>query len=435
MEWWITLSGALTLLLVMFLTGLPIFTAFLIINVTGVILLMGPSGFGLFTNSIFQTATTSSLATIALFILMGEMLFRSGTINVVLDSVDKLVGRLKGRQYVLSVSLSSVLGALSGSALGVSAMLARTLYPNMVSRGYDSKLATGTMLAGASLAPIIPPSVLVIVIGTLANVSIAQLLMAGLVPGLILALIFVIYALVRVRIKPSLAPAEVGGGGVNARERFVAFLKLGPFAIIIFSVMGFILLGIATPSEAAATGVVGTMVTAAYYRRLNWKMVWESVVSAAGISAMILIIMASSAMFSQLLAYTGATSELIQVVATLDLPYYFMLLILMAIPFVLCMFIDQIALLLILVPIYQPIIATYGFNPVWFWTLILVNVTVGGITPPFGYTIFAFKGGVADDLSINDIYSAAWPFVCLFVLATMLLAIMPDLILFLPSRL
>ncbi|MFC6856400.1 TRAP transporter large permease subunit [Marivibrio halodurans] len=436
MEWWVTLGGTLALLLGLFLTGVPIFVAFLIVNVGGVLLLMGPSGFGMFTNSVFETATTSSLATIALFILMGELLFRSGTIDVVFDSVDKLVGRLKGRQYLLSVSLSTILGALSGSALGVSAMMARTLYRTMVGRGYDGRLSCGTILAGASLAPIIPPSLLVIIIGTLANVSIAKLLLAGLLPGLLLAAVFAAYALFRVHLNPDLAPPDTGGASVvSFREKLRAALRLGPFSVIMFSVMGFILLGIATPSEAAATGVAGTLLTAAYYRKLNWRMVWNSLVSAAGISSMILLIMASSAMFSQLLAFTGTTTNLVEFVAALDLPGPVMLFVLMLVPFLLCMFIDQIALLLILIPIYQPILTSYGFDPIWFWTLMLINVTIGGMTPPFGYTMFAFKGGAGSDISINAIYRASWPFVGLFVLTLILLAALPGLVLFLPAML
>jgi tripartite ATP-independent transporter DctM subunit len=434
MGWEATLITALLLLLAAFLTGAPLFVAFLVINLAGVAIFLGPAGFGMVANSIFDTANYADLATIPLFVLMAEILFRSGSVDILFDAVDKLVGRMKGRQYVLTISLSTVFGALSGSGMAVAAMLARTLFPTMRNRGYDTKLSIGTMLAGASLAPIIPPSVLAIVIGTLSNTSIAGLLIGGIIPGLLLAGLFLIYTMIRVRLNPDLAPDD--GGEVVARvsavEKLKAVASCLPFALIIFSVMGFIMFGIATPSEAAATGVLASLITAAYYRRLNFSMVIESLGTSAFITSMILLIMASSRMFSQLLAFTGATTELTNLIVSLDWSPMLMLFVMMLIPFILCMFIDQIALMLVVIPIYQPLLGTLGFDPVWFWLIMLLNVTVGGISPPFGYVIFAFQGA-ADRVTISEAFSAAWPFVGLFLLGMVALAIFPPLVTFLPS--
>jgi tripartite ATP-independent transporter DctM subunit len=416
------------------MSGMPIFVAFLLINLVGVLVILGQPGFGMVANSIFETTNFADLSAIPLFIMMGELLFRSGSIDILFDSVDKLVGKVKGRQYVLCIALSTIFGALSGAAMGVAAMMARTLLPGMLDRGYDAKMSTGAILAGASLAPIIPPSVLVIIIGTLANVSIAGMLIAGILPGLMLAVMFLIYTLGRVRLNPALAPEDAASSTVDVSfsEKIRAIIRVAPFALIIFCVMGLILLGIATPSESAATGVVGSMVTAAYYRKLNWKMISESLSSAAFIASMILVIMASSKMFSQLLAFTGSTRELTQVVAGLDLSAYLMLFIMMLIPFILCMFIDQIALMLVVIPIYQPLIKSLEFDPIWFWLLMLLNVTVGGMTPPFGYTIFAFKGAT-DRVSLRQVFSATWPFVLIFLLGMFVIAAFPPIATFLPS--
>ena len=434
MAWWGILSGGIALLLAAFMTGAPIFVSFLIINITGVVIFLGQAGFGMVANSIFETTNIAALSAIPLFILMGEVLFRSGSIDVMFDSVDKLVGRVKGRQYVLCIALSTVFGALSGAAMGVAAMMARTLFPSMVARGYDSKLAIGSILAGASLAPIIPPSVLVIIIGTLADVSIAGLLIAGILPGLMLSSMFLVYLLGRVRFNPALAAAGETDTAPTATlvDKLLALARVLPFAVIIFCVMGFILLGIATPSESAATGVAGALLTAAYYRKLNWKMISDSLSSAAFITSMILVIMASSKMFSQLLAFTGSTRELTELVTTLDLAPMVMLFIMMLIPFALCMFIDQIALMLVIIPIYQPLLPTLGFDPIWFWLLMLLNVTVGGITPPFGYTMFAFKGA-APQVPLGDIFRATWPFVGIFLIGMLLIAMYPPLATFLPT--
>jgi tripartite ATP-independent transporter DctM subunit len=436
MEWWVILTAGLCLLLATFMTGAPIFVSFLVINIAGVLIVLGQPGFGMVANSIFETTNIADLSAIPLFILMGELLFRSGTIEVLFDSVDKLVGRVRGRQYVLCIALSTIFGALSGAAMGVAAMMGRTLYPSMISRGYDSRLSTGAILAGASLAPIIPPSVLVIIIGTLANVSIAGLLIAGILPGLMLSSMFLVYTLARVRMNPALSGPGDGDDAPRASlgEKMMAVIRVSPFAIIIFCVMGFILLGVATPSESAATGVLGALATAAYYRRLSWKMFTESLGSAAYITSMILVIMASSKMFSQLLAFTGSTGQLTQLVTTLGYSPYVMLFIMMLIPFILCMFIDQIALMLVVIPIYQPLLATFGFDQIWFWLLMLLNVTVGGITPPFGYTIFAFKGA-AQDVPLRDIFAATWPFVCLFLIGMVIIAAFPPLATWLPAML
>jgi tripartite ATP-independent transporter DctM subunit len=436
MVWWAILLIGLTLLLACFLSGMPIFIAFLLINIVGVLIILGQPGFGMVANSIFETTNFADLSAIPLFIMMGELLFRSGSIDILFDSVDKLVGRVKGRQYVLCIALSTVFGALSGAAMGVAAMMARTLFPGMLDRGYDARMSTGAILAGASLAPIIPPSVLVIIIGTLANVSIAGLLIAGILPGLMLAGMFLVYTLTRVRLNPKLAAEDTATSTaeVTFAEKVRAVVRVLPFAMIIFCVMGLILLGVATPSESAATGVIGALATAAYYRKLDWKMFSESLASAAFIASMILVIMASSKMFSQLLAFTGSTRELTQVVADLGLSAHVMLFIMMLIPFILCMFIDQVALMLVVIPIYQPLIRSLEFDPIWFWLLMLLNVTVGGITPPFGYTIFAFKGAT-DRVSLQQVFSATWPFVGIFLIGMLVIAAFPPIATYLPTLL
>ena len=220
---------------------------------------------------------------------------------------------------------------------------------------------------------------------------------------------------------------------VSTREKLIALARVAPFAVIIFCVMGFIMMGVATPSESAATGVAGAIVTAAFHRRLNWKMFSESLASAAFITSMILAIMASSKMFSQLLAFTGSTGQLTEIVTTLDVSPLLMLLVMMLIPFILCMFIDQLGLMLVIIPIYLPLLGALGFDPIWFWLIMLLNVTVGGI-PPFGYTMFAFKGA-APDVPLRDIFAATWPFVAIFIAGMAIIAAFPPLATYLPSLL
>ncbi len=434
MEWYIILLLGIAILFALFLSGAPIFLAFLFAILVGVYFIIGPAGFPMFANSILDTVSITSLASIPLFILMGELLFRSGTMDVLFDSIDKLVGRVRGRQYVLVVVLSAVFGALSGVAMAVAAMLGRAIMPGMQARGYDRDIAAGLIVGGASLAPIIPPSLLAIIVGSIADVSISKLLVAGVIPGLLMGGIFLVYVFARIAFNPGLAPKSVAAerGDVTASEQIVALVRTLPFVIVIFAVMGLIMMGIATPSESAATGVAGALLTAAIYRNLSFKMIWSSLMAAATVSAMILAIMAMSKMFTQLLAFTGATSELVQLVANLDVGPTVMLLIMLAVPFLLCMFIDTIAVILLTIPIYQPVVTGMDFDPVWFWLLFLVNITLGAITPPFGYTLFAFKA-VVPDMTISDVYRATLPFVLLFLTGIGLIITFPGIATWLPN--
>lgn len=433
MTWWMALTGGIALLVVLLLIGLPVFVAFLILNVAGVLAFFGPAGFGMFANSIFTTATTTALATVPLFIVMGEILFRSGAMEAVFDALDRLVGRIRGRQYVLCILLSAILGALSGAAMAVAGLLGRSLLPTMLARGYDRRLSAGTILAGASLDPIIPPSILAILIATLAEISTAALLVAGILPGLLLMTLFLVYVLVRVRLNPSLAPdVSADTEGRKTGGKLLAVARMLPCAIVFFMVMGFIMFGVATPTEAAATGVLGAVVVALIYRGLSLRMIGEALSSAAGICAMLLVIMCSAVMFSQLMTFTGATRSLGEFVAGLALPAPLMLFMMLALPFVLFMFLDQLALMLVLIPIYQPLLKLYGFDAIWYWTLFLIVATVGGLTPPFGYVLFALKSA-APQIPTTEIFRASWPFVWLIVLGMAILAVFPDIITFLPS--
>ena len=432
MTWWVALTGGMVLLLSLFLLGVPIFVAFVVLNVIGVFAFFGASGFGLFANSIYATATLGALSAVPLFIVMGEILFRSGAMDVLFDSLDRLIGRIRGRQYVLCIVLSAILGALSGAAMAVAGLLGRSLFPTMRKRGYDTQFSAGTILAGASLDPIIPPSVLAVIIATLADVSAGKMLIAGILPGLLLTGMFLVYIIVRVRYEPTLAPdIAVDMAERKSGSALLALARMVPSVFVFFMVMGLIMLGIATPTEAAATGVLGAILLAAYYRGLSWRMIADALAAAATVASLLLVIMCSAVMFSQLLTFTGATRALGQFVVELKLSGALMLFAMMALPLVLFMFLDQVALMLVLIPIYQPIIRIYDFDPIWFWTLFLVVATVGGLTPPFGYVLFALKSA-APDVPMTTIFRASWPFVWIICLGMLIMALVPDIITLLP---
>jgi tripartite ATP-independent transporter DctM subunit len=434
MSWEIALFGGVAAVLVLLLLGFPVFVVFLVLNLAGVYLFFGSSGSTLLANSIYATATFSSLPAVPLFIIMGEVLFRCGAMDALFRSLDELIGRIRGRQYVLSLIASAIIGALSGAAMAVAGLLGRTLLPAMLKRGYDKKLTLGTILGGASLDPIIPPSSLAVLIAALAEVSTSGMLIGGIVPGFMLMGIFIGYTLVRVSLNPALAPDARIELAQNAPPRpwHVSVASILPCAVVFFLVMGFIMLGIATPTESAATGVAGALIAAAIYRGLSWNIVAQSLRSAIVVTSLLLVVMSAAAMFSQLMAFSGSTQMIADLIKDLPLAPPVMLFLMMALPFILFMFLDQLALMMVLVPIYQPMIKHYGFDPLWFWTMFLMNVTAGGLSPPFGYTLFALKSA-AENISLEEIYSSAWPFLWLLVLGIVLVALFPQTVLYLPS--
>ena len=412
---------ALILLLV---SGLPIFLVFLSVNAAIVIFQIGPSGYGMFVNSMLNTATTQALATIPLFILMGEIIFRAGAVERLFRSIQLVVGFIPGRQNVVTMLLAAVLSALSGASMAVAAMLGRTVLPTLLNQGYPKQISSGTILAGASLAPIVPPSVLVIILGTLAEESIAKLLVAGIIPGLLLALIFTTFIIFRSRGFDQDEAADIRDAS--------PIVDTLPLLLLIALVLGAILTGIATPTEAASVGVIGSLFVARLYNNLNLDLVVESVFESAKLGCMIILIMICAKFFSQLLAMSGIAVGLQSLLAMFSDSPYLLLFVVMIVPFILCMLIDQIALLLIIVPLYKSLMDIMPVEPLVFWFLLLVNITVGGITPPFGYTLFALKGATSL-VSMQDIYRSVLPFVVIYFLFCIFLVFNPWVVTFVPS--
>lgn len=434
MEWYVFITGALVLMLLLFMTGLPIFLAFLTLNLAGLYVLSGSfKGVLLVVNSMYDTSGSLSLAAIPLFILLGEILFRSSAVNVMFDAVDSLIGAVRSRLYIVSIVLSTIFGALSGSAMAVAAMMGASLLPEMEKRGYQRGLSIGTILGGSSLAPIIPPSVMAVVLGILAGVSISGLLIAGIVPGILLAFVFFGYVIIRVRLNPSLAPELTEASSLPWPQRIRLVLKALPFLGIIVAILGLILGGIATPTEAAALGCVVAAIICSLFATLRFETLVQAVRSTAWTTCMIMIIMACSVSFSQILNMSGVTVSLVKMVTSLEWSPVIMFVLLMALGFVLCMFIDQIAVMILLVPLYKPIIMALGFEPLWFWAIFLINMAIGNITPPFGYTLFALQG-VARHTTIQEMYRASVPFIALYLAGMTLLALMPGLVMWLPSK-
>lgn len=431
MEWWAVLGVVFATLLLLLASGLPIFVCFILINVGCVLFIIGTNGLGLFVNSMTETTLTDSLVAIPLFVLLGELMFRTGGFTRLFRALDTFIGAIPGRLYVVSVGVAAVMGAISGSALASVAILGRFVFPTMIERGCERRLSIGTVLSGATLDAIIPPSIVGIILATLAGLSISDFLVAGIGPGLTLALCFAGYAVIRTVLDPSLDSKKEAPNLDEDESKLRIFIDVLPLAVTIFLVLGLVILGIAETTEAAAVGIVGCLIMSVIYRSFSVGMLKQACVDTMLTTAGVMAIIASSKLFSEVLAFSGAPAGLVQATINLDLSPWVFYCVMMIIVFVLCMFIDQVALMLILVPIYLPLVQSLGFDPIWFWMMFLINILFGGITPPLGYTLFVFKSA-APDVPLGEIYSAVWPMIAVAATAVIIMTFFPQIATFLP---
>ena len=430
MDWWLLLIIAFSFLIFLFFLGLPIAISFLALDIVGLYILFGERGMHLLTNSIFQSVGSFTLSPIPLFIFLGEVFYESKVVNYAFDFIDKWIGRVRARLHIVTLIFGVIFGAISGAGMAMCAMLGSTVLPEMNKRGYDRKLSVGVILGAGTLDPLIPPSILAVLIGSLANVSIAKMLMSGVGPGILLAILLVGYVFAIVKIKPQLAPVDITER--TLKEKMISLLLFIPFIAIIFVVMGLILVGVATPTESAAVGVVASIIMAICYGKFDFPMLKNCVWGTIKVSGMILIIIAGSKAFSQVLAISGSTRGLVNLVVEMELSGWQLLFLMQAIPFFLGFFIDQVAIMMITIPVYLPVIANAGFDPIWFWCLFLINMTIGGITPPFGYMLYTLKASTPET-PLYEIMHASMPFVIIALVSMLAIVIFPGIALWIPN--
>jgi tripartite ATP-independent transporter DctM subunit len=430
-EWISTLGFFFGILMLMMLSGMPVAIGFIALNIVGLYFYLGPQSLSLLATSSFTSIGQFSLIPIPLFILMGELLMRTGLAARAVDAVDHWIGRVPGRLSLSSVGGGTLFGALSGASMASVAMLGSTLVPEMTKRGYKPSMSVSSILAGGGLAVLIPPSALGVLLGALAKVSIAQLLVAGILPGVLLAVLYFLYFAVRAKLQPHLAP-PYEAPPKSWRQKVMILLSVSPLFGLIMVVTGFIFLGIATPSESAAMGVVASLLLAACYGSLTWSSVKKSLMSTMTTTSMMLLVIVGSTGFSQLLAATGSTSALVSSVAGLDLGPILTVIIMQLIVLFLGCFIDTISIMLIAIPVFMPIIDLMGIHEIWFCILILVQLELAGITPPFGVLLFVMKG-VQQHLKISDIYRASLPIVLIQIFLVFILMLFPEIVTVLPD--
>lgn len=432
MEWWAYLSIILVVLSIFFLSGLPVAFSFTLFNFIAIYFWMGGvDSLSLLTVSAFASIASFPLVAVPLFILMGELLFQSGVVSIVLDAVGKWVGGVRGSLALVSVGAGTLFGTMSGSAVSGVAVLGSTLAPEMRRRGYSKEMALGPILGSGCLAMIIPPSVLGVLLGSLGQIPVGDLLISGIIPGLLLASLYVIYILVRVRINPSVAP-RIDVEYVPWSARFGALARISPILIVTLSVWGVMLFGIATPSEAAAIGVLGSLLVMAIYRRMSWKVLRVALFDSVKITSMVFLIIISAAAFSQILAFTGTTSKLVSFATESGLAPWLILVGMLATAIILGTFLDELALMMISIPIYMPLVKALAFDPVWFGLMMLITLEIATISPPYGLALFVLKG-VVPDASMSDVWKASIAYMLLSTFALVLIFLFPPIATWLPS--
>ncbi|MBU2608769.1 MAG: TRAP transporter large permease subunit [Chloroflexi bacterium] len=433
MEWQILLLLFFGSVLILMAAGMPVAFSFLTANVVFMYLYWGGSaGLGQLLESLFAAVGSFTLLPIPLFLLMGEVMFRSGIAPHMMDVLDKWLGRLPGRLGLLAVGGGTIFATLSGASMASVAMLGSVLVPEMERRGYKKPMSLGPILGSGGLAIMIPPSGLAVLLGAVAEISVGRILIAIIVPGILMAVLYATYIILRCQLQPSIAPAyEVVTASWS--ERLLGILRyVLPLGFIFFLVVGLIFLGIATPSEAAATGALGTFILAAVYKRLNWTLVKESIMSTVRVTVMVFMIIAGATAFSQIVAFSGASRALVNF--TLGLPFepLFIVGAVLVVSLFLGMFINLAAILMLTIPLFVPVIIALGFDPIWFAVIFLLTLEMGATSPPFGLALFVMKGVAPPGTTMGDCYKAALPFLGCDLIVLLALLFYEPLVLWLP---
>ncbi|CTQ56022.1 Neu5Ac permease [Roseibium album] len=434
MEWYEALALLLGVIVFLMAMGMPVALAFLAANIIGAWVFMGGErGIGQLLNNGLGSLTKFALVPIPLFLLMGEIFFHTGLGGRMFNAIDKLLGRLSGRLSYVTVLGGTAFSTLSGSSMGSTALLGSLMVPEMNQRGYKPHMSIGPILGTGGLAIIIPPSALAVLLATLAQIDVGALLIAGVIPGLILAGFYIATIWLQTRLDPSAAPAyDVEPlslwGKISLLLREVVPMVGVMVVIIILMINGFV-----TPSEAAAFGALGVLILAAIFRCLTWEAMRKSVTGALKVTLMAYLIVFGSATFSQLLAFSGASRGLVNWAISFEMAPIAMLMVMFAVLLLLGMFMEQISMMLLTVPIFFPLAMSLGFDPIWFGLIMLLALEISFTTPPFGLLLFVMKGVAPPGTTMRTIYTSAFPFIGCSLLLVALLVLFPKIALWLPG--
>ena len=417
------------------LLGIDVAVALLATSFVGMCLIGGfDVACSLFGTTAFNTTFEYILAAVPLFIIMGLFGNMSGASEDLYDSANVLLGKIRGGLGIATVLANAVFAAITGASIVSAAVFSKVAYPQMKRLGYEKKFSLGTILGSSSLGMLIPPSLLFIYYGYLTEESIGKLFMAGIFPGLVLAGVFCVGIWLMVTIKPELAGRGQAEAPVLKGKLLSVVLKPWAFVALILFVLGGIYLGVVTPTEAGALGAFIALLIALIRGRLNLKGLWSLLVEAGYTVGSVFILFIGAQMFSRMLAYSTLPAALTKYCAELAAPPFVIITLLLVTYLILGALIDSGSIILVTTPIIFPIIKSLGYDPIWYGVLSVVTIEVGLITPPFGLCVFVMKSVMGDEITVEEAFRGAFPFVIMMLIAVVIIFFFPGLSTYLPSK-
>ena len=424
----------LTLLFLLFALGLEIAFSLGVVGLVGLLWLKGWTvGLGVVGSVAWSNASSYSFVAVPLFVFMSAILLHSGIGQSLYAAVAQWVGFLPGGLAVASVAACAIFAAVSGSSVATAATIGMIAIPEMESRGYHKPLIYGSLAAGGTLGILIPPSIPMIIFGVMTETSVGQLYMAGILPGILLGLLFAVYIVGYAMVFPERAPR---GDEARAplRERLRSLIEVAPIVLLIAVVLGSMYLGIVTPTEAAALGVSVSLVLAVTVGRLRWAGLTRAFHETVRTTSMVMLIIIFASIFSHVMALIGAPRALFDLVVGLHMPRWAFFAAIFTFLLVIAYALEELSVMIIILPILFPLVTGLGFDPVWFGIIMVVWLEIGLITPPVGLNLFVIQG-LTPGASARDITRGTTPYVVLMVLLVVLLFLFPELALWLPRHL
>ena len=430
--WQITLLFFLSLILLIAM-GLPIAFSLSGVAIIFSYFLWGPKSLLLFPSAVYAGGTNFILAAVPLFIFMGNMLEVSGLADDLYETMYQWFQRIPGGLASGTVIICTIFAAMSGISGVATVTMGLIAVPAMLKRGYHKNLAIGTVSAGGALGILIPPSAVAILYGSITGTSVGKLFMGGLIPGLILATIFILYITVRCLINPQLAPPLSADKRPNWTEKIVALKGLIFPLLLIFLVLGVIYMGVCTPTEAAGIGAAGSILCCLFKMTLSWKKLKTAVWRTLNVTCMCMWIVIGAKCFSSIYIACGASQFITDLIGGLKIAPIVIIIFMQVIYVVLGMFMDPAGMVMITAPVFVPIVSSLGFDPVWFGVLFILNSEMAYITPPFGFNLFYMRAILPKGLTMTDVYRSVVPFIFLQALCLIIVLFFPQVALWLPS--
>ncbi len=420
-------------LLFFLLLGLPL--AFVLGGVSVVFLYFtwGFDSFYMVASQIWSTMGSFTLVAIPLFVFMAMILERTGVARDLYRMMHLWVGGLKGGLAIGTLLICAIFAAMVGISGAAVVAMGTIALPSMLERGYDKKMALGVINTGGGWGILIPPSILMILYALITGVSVGKMFAAGILPGVLLMVLTSIYIIGRCYLQPHLAPDIPKEERGTWKEKFQALRAVLLPILVVFMVLGSIIGGITTPTEAAAMGVFGALISAAVYRELNIELLKEASLRTFKLTGMIMWILFAAHAFSSAYQSMGAQSMIEGFIHDIPGGPWAIIISMMVITFLLAMVLDPVGIMLITLPVFIPIVASLGFDPIWFGILFVINMEIGYMTPPFGFNLFYLKGIVPPSITMQDIYSSIIPFVIVEIVGLALIMIFPEIATYLPD--